>query len=261
MKIKIAIPFFILSCVALSSLQAATPEDEGRKIAEAADATQRGFKSESVGLKMLMISAAGDTVTRQMKTITLERPKQDDFSLTQFLEPADVRGTGLLTYQNPKGDDQQWLYLPELRRVKVIASKNKSGAFMGSEFTYEDITANALDKFSYKKIGEESLNGVECYVLEKYPIYKNSGYTKIKQWITKKDHLLSRVEFTDRKNSILKVQTFQTWKQYGNIWRVSQIEMNNLQTHKKSILLFSDRKIDVGLNESNFTQQSLQRLL
>jgi outer membrane lipoprotein-sorting protein len=240
---------------------AATPEEEGRAIAEKSDAQFRGFVDESMSATMHLISAKGDTVSRRTVNMTLERPNAEDYSLIQFLDPPDVKGTGLLTYQNPKGDDQQWLYLPELRRVKKISSKNKSGAFMGSEFAYEDITGNTLDKFKYKKMGEEKLNGVDCYVIEKVPTYENSGYTKIKQWFSKENYLPQRAEFTDRKNSLLKVQTVTGFKQYGNCWRFEGFLMENLQTKKKSAILFSDRKLGQGLKEDAFTQRSLQRLI
>ncbi|MCB0280058.1 MAG: outer membrane lipoprotein-sorting protein [Calditrichaeota bacterium] len=110
-------------------------QNEGRQIAEKANATQRGFVDEYVENTMYLINANNDTVTRSIKTLTIERDNQEDYQMIQFLNPPDVRGTSLLTYQNPKEDDEQWLYLPELRRVKKISSSNKSGSFMGSEFS------------------------------------------------------------------------------------------------------------------------------
>lgn len=251
----------LILILAIPALVWGTPEEEGRKIAEKSDALQRGFGSESASMVMYLINAKGDTVIRRMKNITLERDKKEDYSMVQFLEPPDVRGTGLLTYQNPRGDDKQWLYLPELRRVKKISSKNKSGSFMGSEFSYEDITGNTLDKFTYKKLADSKLNGADCFVVEKYPTYKNSGYTSVKMWFTKSDYLVRRIEYTDRKKSLLKVQIFDGWKKVGKVYRFDSIEMENLQTNKKSIMKFENRKLGIGLRESNFSKRSLQRLL
>jgi outer membrane lipoprotein-sorting protein len=248
---------FVLSLILLTSVFAQT---KGREIAEKANATQRNFGDESVSSTMYLISASNDTVTRHLKNYTIEREKQLDYSIVQFLNPPDVRGTGLLTYQNPAGDDKQWLYLPELRRVKKISSKNKSGAFMASEFSYEDITGNTLDKFDYTFLGEEELNGQLCYVVERVPNYKNSGYLKIKSWYSKADYLMQRNEYTDRKNTLLKVQTFHGWKKYGSSFRSDRIEMRNLQTGKKSIIQFSERKMNTGLKEKDFTKRSLQRI-
>jgi hypothetical protein len=251
-------------CLALglSAAPSAFADDvaEGRAIAARADAKNRNFVDETVDMTLVLINANGDSTVRRMKSITLERPAAEDKSLIQFLEPPDVRGTGLLTFQNPKGDDRQWLYLPELRRVKTIASKNKSGAFMGSEFAYEDITGNTLEKFTYKKLGEEKLEGEDCWLVEKYPAYANSGYTKVKMWVAKSDDLVRRQEFTDRKSTLLKVQTFKGWKPYGKSFRADEIALENLQTRKKSILRFSGRKMGAGLKEDAFNERNLQRL-
>ena len=236
--------------------------DDGRGIAEKAHQTQRNFVDEYVETTMYLINARKDTVTRQLKTLTIERAQSEDYSLIQFLNPPDVRGTGLLTHQNPKGDDKQWLYLPELRRVKKISSKNKSGAFMGSEFAYEDISGNTLDKFEYKLIGEEDYKGVACFVVERTPTYAHSGYTKIKTWYEKERHLLLRSEFTDRKKTLLKVLTLHDWKRFEiGTFRAGQMRMKNLQSGKESVLIFKNRKMKTGLKEKQFNKRNLQRLL
>jgi len=249
----------LLFTLATSLLQAG-PAEEGRAIAERSFEKSRNYVDETVAMSMVLINANGDSTVRRMKNMTLERKNSEDYSLIQFMEPPDVRGTGLLTWQNPKGDDRQWLYLPELRRVKTIASKNKSGSFMGSEFAYEDISGNTLDKFTYQKLGEEKLDGTDCWVLEKIPAYPNSGYTKIKMWIGKSDDLLIRQDFTDRKNALLKTQHFTGWKPYGKTWRADAIAVENLQTKKKSVLRFLDRKMESGLKEEAFNERNLQRI-
>lgn len=259
---RIFLKIFCISFLLVSNVFAVTPEEEGRIIAEKSDAVIRGFGSEIQKSRMVLINAHGDEVVRETIAITLERKNKMDYSIIQFLNPPDVMGTGLLTYQNPKGDDKQWLYLPDLRRVKKISSKNKSGSFMGSEFAYEDITGNTLDKFTYKKIGEETYKSTLCFIVEKYPTYKNSGYTKIKMWIAKDTYLPIRYEFTDRKHSLLKVQYFEGWQKYDKgFYRFKKIIMENLQTKKKSILIVDDRKVGIGLKDKDFSKRSLQRLI
>jgi hypothetical protein len=240
---------------------AVTPEEEGYQIAKKAFENTRNFSDEKNFPILKLVNANGQEAERYMVGITLERQDAYDYALLQFLNPPDVRGTGLLTYQNPAGDDKQWLYLPELRRVKKISSSNKSGSFMGSEFAYEDITGNTLARWNYKKIGEGELNGKPCFIIEKYPNYKNSGYSKVKSWITKDQYLTSRSEMFDRKKSLLKVQTFSKWKKYGNTWRSNEIVMNNLQTKKKSILTIRNREFGNNLSVRNFSKSTLQRLI
>lgn len=240
---------------------AMTPEEEGYQIAKKAFENTRNFGDEKNFPILKLINANGQEAERQMVGITLERQDAYDYALMQFLNPPDVHGTGLLTYQNPAGDDKQWLYLPELRRVKRISSSNKSGSFMGSEFAYEDLTGNTLARWDYKKIGVGELDGKPCFIIEKYPNYKNSGYSKVKTWITKDQYLTSRSEMFDRKKSLLKVQIFRKWKKYGHTWRPDEIVMNNLQTGKKSILTVRHRQFGNGLSERNFGKSSLQRLI
>ncbi|KAA3613841.1 MAG: outer membrane lipoprotein-sorting protein [Calditrichaeota bacterium] len=236
--------------------------ETGREIAEKANATQRNFIDEKVETTMYLINANKDTVTRNLRNMTIERPNSEDYSIIQFLNPADVRGTGLLTYQNPAGDDKQWLYLPELRRVKKISSKNKSGAFMGSEFAYEDISGNTLDKFEYELVSEEIYDGKDCYILQRTPVYENSGYLRIKTWYAKDSYLMLRSEYTDRKNSLLKVLTLKGWEKYpSGTWRASEMRMQNLQSGKVSILHFNDRQMKTGLQVKDFNKRSLQRIL
>lgn len=234
--------------------------DEAYDIAAKAEKTQRNFGDETVESTMSLIAANGSVVTRKTKNLTLERPGSRDYQLFQFLEPADVRGTSLLTHQDPKGDDSQWLFLPELRRVKRISSSGKTGSFMGSEFTYEDVGGNTLDRFKYVKLADDTYKGKPCFVLEKTPTYSNSGYTKIKMWISKDNNLVQRQDFFDRKNSLLKIMTFEGHKQYGSTWRSQKISVENLQTKKKSVLEFTSRKMRSGLSSDLFTERNLQRL-
>jgi hypothetical protein len=241
-------------------IPAAIFADEAYDIAKKAETTQRNFGDETVESTMSLIAANGSVVTRKTKNFTLERAGNRDYQLIQFLEPADVRGTSLLTHQDPKGDDSQWLYLPELRRVKRISSTGKTGSFMGSEFTYEDIGGNTLDKFKYTRLPDETYKGKPCYVLEKTPNYENSGYTKIKMWVAKDSNLLLRQDFFDRKSSLLKVMTFEGHQQYGSTWRSARIAVENLQTKKKSVLDFTSRKMRSGLSGDLFTERNLQRL-
>jgi len=239
-----------------------TNPETGRDVAGLAQKTQRGFVDESVMTTMYLINARQDTVVRNLKNLTIERANSEDYSIIQFLNPPDVRGTSLLTYQNPRGDDQQWLYLPELRRVKKISSRNKSGAFMGSEFAYEDISNNTLDRFEYHLLGEEMYENRLCYIVERKPLYENSGYLKIKTWYDKKNCLIRRAEYTDRKNSLLKALTLSDWQQYETgTWRANSMRMENLQTHKISLLRFTNRLMKIGLQENSFNKRNLQRLL
>ena len=134
-------------------------------------------------------------------------------NISIFETPPDVKGTVSLTYSHGLQPDDQWLYLPALKRVKRINSKNKSGPFMGSEFAFEDIGSQEVEKYSYRYTGDEKANGVDCYVIERIPQYEYSGYTRQITWINKAEFRAEKIYFYDRKNSLLKTLVFTDYKQ------------------------------------------------
>ncbi len=243
-----------LALVAVS-LFALTNEEVAKK----SDEVTSGFKSSSSTLVMTLINQSGEQTVRQMKGKTLEKSGGDK-SLIEFISPADVKGTKLLTYEHIGGDDDQWLYLPALKRVKRIASSNKSGSFMGSEFSYEDISNPNYKKFSYPgNLSEESFKGKVCYKGVRIPKYANSGYTKEISWIDKKNFLVQKVEYFDRKSELLKTAVFSEYKKLNGVWRTGKIVMTNHQSGKKTILEWRDDKVNVGLSDKDFTKRVLKR--
>ena len=133
---------------------------------------------------------------------------------------------------------------------------------MGSEFAYEDIGSQEIEKFTYKWLRDESYNNMECFVVERYPVDKeNSGYSREVVWIDKADYNTRKVEYYDRKNALLKTLTLSGYKKYkGSFWRASQLNMVNHQTGKSTELLFSNYQFDVGLTDDDFNKNSLKRV-
>ena len=243
-----------LALVAVS-LFALTNEEVAKK----SDEVTSGFKSSSSTLVMTLINQSGEQTVRQMRGKTLEKSGGDK-SLIEFISPADVKGTKLLTYEHIGGDDDQWLYLPALKRVKRIASSNKSGSFMGSEFSYEDIANPNYKKFSYPNgLSEESFNGKVCYKGVRIPNYQNSGYTKEVTLVDKNNFLVQKVDYYDRKSELLKTAIFSDYKKIGGVWRVGKIVMTNHQSGKKTILEWRDDRVNVGLSDKDFTKRVLKR--
>ena len=156
-----------------------SPEEAGLAIITESDKRDTGFVSNSAGMKMTLINRKGKKSVRNLRSKTLEQLDQGDKSLSIFDEPADVKGTAMLTHSHGLDPDDQWLYLPALKRVKRISSKNKSGPFMGSEFAFEDLGSQEIEKYSYTLLGEEQLNGVDVYKIERIPQYKPVSYTHL----------------------------------------------------------------------------------
>ena len=245
----------------LTTAGAEGPEEKGLSIAKEADVRNNGFNDVTAKMTMTLRNKHGQESVRKIRVKTLEVPGDGDKSLSIFDNPRDVKGTAFLNYTHKTGDDDQWLYLPALKRVKRISSRNKSGSFMGSEFAYEDIASQEVEKYIYKWVRDEAYEGQDCFVVEYYPVdRKNSGYTRQVTWLDKKEYRSLRVEYYDRKNAHLKTLTFTGYKKYlDKYWRADEMNMVNHQNGKSTRLVWSDYKFRTGLTDKDFSKNSLKR--
>jgi hypothetical protein len=210
---------------------------------------------------MVLKYRSGQESKRQMKLKSLEIKGDGDKSLTIFKSPRDVKGTSFLSFSHPLKSDDQWLYLPALRRVKRISSDNKSGPFMGSEFAYEDISSQEVEKYTYKYIKSEKINGADGHVIERYPVDSNSGYTKQVVWVDSKEYRLQKIDFYDRKGSLLKTLTYTGYKSYAkDTWRADLMTMINHQSGKSTKLVWNNYRFGVKINSRDFDKNALKRL-
>ncbi len=263
MKLKREIPALVAAVLLMTIAYAAQAKDDrGFEIAARSDRTDLGFGDSEVELKMVLRNAAGQEATRALRIATLEKPDESvgDKSLVVFDTPRDIEGTALLSHAKILDPDDQWLYLPALKRVKRISSSNKAGPFVGSEFAFEDFTAIELNKFSYTYVGEVPCGDLTCDVLERTPRYENSGYTKQISWVDQADYQIRKVEFYDRRGDLLKVLELKDYRNYDGIWRAHTLSMSNVQTNKQTDLLYGDYTFDNGLAENDFVQGRLSRL-
>lgn len=243
------------------ALQAQTPEEKGLAIAIEADKRDSGWGDFSSEMFMTLRNAHGQESKRRIRSRALEVKGDGDKSLTIFDHPRDVKGTAFLSYTHSKKPDDQWLYLPALKRVKRISSANKSGPFMGSEFAFEDISSQEVDKYTYKYLRDEILDGNDCFVLERIPTYEHSGYTRTVTWLDKKIYRPRKTDYYDRKNSLLKTLRIYDYKEYlGKYWRTHKMEMINHQSKKSTILEWRNYKFKTGLRSRDFDKNALKRL-
>ena len=227
---------------------------ENLEVAQKADLVTDGFISSIAKTQMVLINASGQQSVRDLEMKTLEG-EDGDKTISTFLSPADIKGTKTLTHEHVDRDDDQWLYLPALKRVKRIASRNRSGSFMGSEFSYEDIGNQNYKKFTYKGEAKEvELKGVLCYQGVRIPKDSNSGYTKQVSWVDKSSFLIQQIEYYDRKQELLKTAVFSDYKQIEGIWRVGKIVMTNHQNDKSTILTWKTEKLKAGLTAKEFNK-------
>ncbi|MDX1579807.1 MAG: outer membrane lipoprotein-sorting protein, partial [Gemmatimonadota bacterium] len=169
-------------------------------------------------------------------------------------------GTALLSHTKILDPDDQWLFLPALERVKRISSSNKSGPFVGSEFAYEDLVSQEVDKYDYRFLREEPCGDLHCFVVERYPLYENSGYTKQVVWWDAEEYRIQRIDFYDRKDELLKTLTYHGYREYlGDYWRPDRMTMENRQNGKSTDLLFAEWTFANGLSEGELTPSRLRR--
>ena len=253
-------PLALILCLIAFSALAETPEEKGLAIAQESDRRDQGFGDSTVDLEMVLKNRHGEESRRKLRIATLEVRSDGDKGLSIFDQPADVKGTALLTFSHKVADDDQWLYLPALARVKRIASANKSGSFMGSEFAYEDIGSQEVEKYTYKYLREETYEGVPCLVMERYPVSPYSGYKRELAWIDKAEYRPFKIDYYDRKDSLLKTLTWKDYKQYLNKhWRAAEMYMLNHQSGKSTLLKWNNYKFRVGLKDADFNEASLKR--
>ncbi len=258
---KYFLHFFLLACFYnISSAIAETPEEKGFAIAIEDDKRDNGFQDFTASMVMILKNRQGEESSRKIRNKTLEVKNDGDKSLSIFDWPRDVKGTALLNFTHKTGNDDQWLYLPALKRVKRISSANKSGSFMGSEFSYEDITSQEVEKYTYKWIRDEEYRDEKCFVFERYPVYKNSGYTRQVVWLDHKDYKILQIKFYDRKGALLKILNQSDFKQYlGKYWYPGTMYMENHQTGKSTLVTWKNYKFRNGLRSKDFSKSSLKR--
>lgn len=250
----------LLLILPLHNAIAETAEEKGLAIAVEADERDTGWVDQTADLEMVLTNRHGDSSSRTMAFKALEVEGDGDKSLTIFDNPRDIKGTAFLSHTHALKPDDQWLFLPALKRVKRISSANKSGPFVGSEFAYEDLTSQEVEKYSYKWLRDETLDGHEVFVIESYPEYKNSGYTRLISWIDKDLYKVRKVEFYDRKNALLKTLVFTEYNQYlERYWRPGKMAMVNHQTGKKTDLMWKSFQFKNGLGDRSFDRNSLKR--
>lgn len=241
------------------NLLAQTPEEKGLAIAQEADKRDTGWSDVQSESEMILRNRQGQESIRRTHGKTLEVIGDGDKTLIVFDYPGDVKGTAFLSYTHATKPDDQWLYLPALKRVKRISSNNKSGPFMGSEFSYEDISSQEIEKYKYKFLKDDVFNGRAAFVIERIPTYEHSGYTRQVAWVDKEMYQPLKIDYYDRKGSLLKTLTVHGYKKYLNkYWRPDRMEMVNHQNGKSTTLLWKSYKFKNGYTDRDFDRNSLK---
>jgi outer membrane lipoprotein-sorting protein len=256
---KIAVVFTLMTYSLGSYAQSA--QEQGLAIAKERKLRDMGWGDSTGDMSMILRNAQGDEVERKMRLKSLEITDDGDKGLTIFDQPLDVRGTVFLNFTHATEPDDQWMYLPKLSKVKRIRSRNKSGPFMGSEFAFEDMSSFEIEKYKFKFLRDETYEGQASFVLEQIPTDKNSGYSKQIVWVDKEHYRALKIEFYDRKGSLLKeLANFDFTLYLGKYWRPLRVEMFNEQNGKSTELVTHELNFNTGLTDNDFNKGTLKNV-
>ncbi len=263
---KFAMTFFSAVVAAITVFipqpaPAQSATDKGLQVAKAVRAAVSGFGGLTAELEMTLRNRQGNESRRALRLKTLETAGSGDKTIFVFDTPKDVKGTAFLVHSHTDKPDDQWLFLPALKRVKRIRSSNRSGSFMGSEFSYEDMTTPEVEKYNHTWLRDEPCGNLTCAVVESVPLEKGSGYSRQIGWFDTDAHRPWKTEYFDRSNKHLKTLTYSDYNRYeGKHWRSSKLAMVNHLTGKSSDLEWSNFDFGAKLSERDFTQTSLRRV-
>ncbi len=241
----------------------ANTENKAYEIMAEAERRDEGWGDNKADMQMIIRRGDGREVVREVKTQTLEGEGGRDKGLSFFHKPLDVNGTVFLTHSYPLEPDHQWIYLPSQNRVKRISSKRQTGRFMGSEFTFEDMSAFSLEKHEYTYLGEtecgEPLQA--CHIIESRSKDRYSGYEKSISYIDKAELRNWKSElYSKRTGKLSKTLTVKNYKQYlGKYWRPDELTMRNEKSGATTTLRWSNQQFGVGLSEIDFRKSALER--
>ena len=235
--------------------------EKGHAIAKETERLDSGFKDYIVEAKMYLKQDDKVLSERVFNSKVLEIIGDGDHSVNVFKSPRDVAGTAILIHSHGTTPDDQWLYLPAVKRVKRISTRSKSGPFVGSEFAYEDISSWVPEKYTYRFLEHAQLDGNNCFKVENTPAYSDSGYSKLHEWVDSKIFRPRKIDYFDRKGDLLKTLHFQDYQQYQNtFWRPSKMVMVNHQNGRSTEIDWHNYQYETGLTASDIAKAKLRSI-
>lgn len=207
-----------------------------------------------------------ERVRKTFGTSKLEANGTDNMRMTRFLSPPDVKGTVSLLIEHAEKDDDMWIYLPALKKVRRLVSSDKKTSFVGTDFSYADVIGFKVNDWNYKLLKEETVDGQPCYVIEATPksdeVKSNTGYSKRISWLRKDSTMNARVDFYDEQGEMLKTETFTDIREVDPKrakWQAMRLEANNVQTGHRTIIQFENFKVNQNVKDEFFTTRYMEK--
>ncbi|SEK24819.1 Outer membrane lipoprotein-sorting protein [Atopomonas hussainii] len=254
----------VTSCLLISSVVHAENAPNAEQIMQQARDRHDGHSFISQ-VSLILHDKQGNSRVRDFTYLQKDYADSDKFSMF-FSSPSDVRNVAF-HIENPhealKQEDSQWMYLPISRQTRRISTTDKRGAFMGSDYTYADLDKIRVNDYRQTLVGEETLQGRDCYVIEREPaspaILTKTGYNKLKVWIDKQNHLVMQQNFYDVKDVLIKQMRTKEVSTIDGIDSITLSETEHFIDGTRSEMRFTDLRYNVLLEDRLFTQSALRR--
>jgi outer membrane lipoprotein-sorting protein len=211
-------------------------------------------------LTMELKNSQGNTRVREIKQFVKAIPEGEK-KIMYFVAPADVKNTSFMnwSYDDASKSDDQWIYLPALKKIKRISSDSKSDSFMGSDFTYDDLGDRALSDDTHSIIREETLDKKDCYVVESVSKQDNYMYSRTLTWVEKGSWIGIKKEFYDEDDELLKVLRVLASETLDGVIIITNTTMENVQNGHSTTMTLKDILVNKGLDDSLFTERMMKR--
>jgi len=246
----------VAALMALTGVNSVKAQMSGQQIMEAVYNNPGGDDLQGQ-LEMRLINKQGDTRVRQLQQFIKDEGDVEK-TIMFFIAPADVKNTSFMNWSYTDGrDDDQWIYLPALKRVKRISSDSKSDNFMGSDFTYDDLGDRHPNEDNHKLLSEETVDGKACFVVESTPKNQDYMYSKTVTWVTKDSFIGLKREFYDEDGKLLKILRIKKFDKINGFWVILETEMHNVQKDHRTEIIFSNVEINKGISAAKFTERSM----
>lgn len=248
--------FLVASILMLISMNKAGAQMSGQHIMEAVYNNPSGDDLQGQ-LEMRLTNKQSDQRVRQLQQYIKDEGDTEK-TIMFFVSPADVKNTSFMSWSYADGrDDDQWIYLPALKRVKRISSDSKSDAFMGSDFTYDDLGDRHPNEDEHQLLKEEIVEGKPCYVVESTPKDVDYIYSKTVTWVAKDSFIGLKRDFYDEDGKLLKTLRIKDYEQINGFWVILETEMHNVQNDHRTTMKFTNVQINQGIPASKFTERSM----
>ncbi len=254
--IAASIAIFAVSLTAVAEGARLSAQDVAQRLFD----THRGWGNLTANVRM-ELKQGSSTAVREMQMKMLELEKTGESDLLRVTLPADLSGTGLLTTTHDSGVEEQWLYLPAIKRVKRIAMDSKGGAFLSSEFSYENLEPFQVQKYSYQRLADETYANEICYVLQSIPVGTGSVYGKLINWIAQSDYRLLKTEFYGKDGVLEKTLYIEQFEKYREKYsRPVRLRMVSAKNNAVTVAQWSNLKYDERLDAREFDAANLKRI-